>query len=75
MKHKFYRLANGGWGCDVGDVRFTFFLPSGAKGLWKWRVKAYWNGDEYQDAATTREQGIDQLIQEIEFDRRKRVYS
>lgn len=74
-KPKFYRLVNGGWGCMVGDVRFTFFKPYGAKGLWRWRVRAYWGDKKYEEVATTREGGIEQLMEDVEFDRRKRVYA
>lgn len=64
---KFYRLGNGGWGCEIDGVRFTFFKPApgvpfkGVDFKGDWWCKAYFAAEPTCVRAATREEGIREL--------------
>ena len=65
-QYKFFRLVNGGWGCDIGDVSVRLFKAYGAKGLWRWKVRVYWNGDQFDEVSTTRKEGVSLALEMVE---------
>jgi hypothetical protein len=78
MATKYSRLVNGGWECEAEGVRFTFFRPTrgvpfrGVDFKGDWFCKAYFDGDECVERATTREEGIRLLKETIADCRRER---
>ena len=68
-KPTYKACANGGWACEIDGVKFTFFKPiagipfKGVDFKGDWWCKMYVAGKVFAARATTREEGIQMLLE------------